>query len=158
MHSRNLSPLPNIRVFLETVARNQISDEEKDIFRDLLVTLDRVTQRANLTFFLFAGSLLGLERFEDMLPWDDDMDVAMNFDDKEELIKALEEANMTNKVKNQIITKKKPGWIEMQQCPFPDRYRHYKQEGLRTEDLASYQIQGIDEICLEVAFRRHFLV
>ena len=107
MHSRNLSPLPNIRVFLETVARNQISDEEKDIFRDLLVTLDRVTQRASLTFFLFAGSLLGLERFEDMLPWDDDMDVAMNFDDKEELIKALEEANMTNKVKNQIITKKK---------------------------------------------------
>ena len=34
----------------------------------------------NATYFLYGGTLLGSLRSGDILPWDDDLDLAMDFD------------------------------------------------------------------------------
>jgi hypothetical protein len=47
----------------------------------LLFTLDvfvRACRQHGLTFFLFEGTLLGAHRHQGLIPWDDDIDLAMN--------------------------------------------------------------------------------
>ena len=44
---------------------------------DLLLELDRVCKKYNLTYFLGFGSLLGAIRHKGFIPWDDDLDVVM---------------------------------------------------------------------------------
>ena len=58
----------------------------------MLVTLDsfvEICNRANLTYFLWSGSLLGAYRHHGFIPWDDDLDVAMVISDVNKTRKAL---------------------------------------------------------------------
>lgn len=48
-----------------------------DILRILLLEFDRVCRKYGLRYYLICGSLLGAVRHQNMVPWDDDMDVAM---------------------------------------------------------------------------------
>ena len=43
----------------------------------LLCEFDRVCKELNITYFLFAGTLLGAARHKGIIPWDDDLDVLM---------------------------------------------------------------------------------
>ena len=54
-----------------------------DVFREL----DRVCRENEITYFVVSGALLGLVRSGDLIPWDDDIDVAMHRKDLEKLIK-----------------------------------------------------------------------
>lgn len=47
---------------------------------DLLCEFDRVCQKHNIRYSLFAGSLLGAVRHSGFIPWDDDADVIMTRD------------------------------------------------------------------------------
>lgn len=47
------------------------------ILRILLQDFDRVCQKYGLHYYLICGSLLGAARHRDLIPWDDDVDVAM---------------------------------------------------------------------------------
>ena len=55
----------------------QLNDKEKSYFLHLLTKLDEICTKHNLTYFLYAGSLLGQARMGKIIPWDDDLDIAM---------------------------------------------------------------------------------
>lgn len=55
----------------------------------LLQEFDRVCKELNVTYYLFAGTLLGSVRHKGFIPWDDDLDVIMY---REDYVRFLSEA------------------------------------------------------------------
>lgn len=53
----------------------------------ILLEFDRVCKKHNLKYFLGFGSMLGAIRHEGFIPWDDDIDVLMFYEDFEKLKK-----------------------------------------------------------------------
>lgn len=47
------------------------------ILKKLMAEFDRVCQEYNLQYYVISGSLIGVVRHQGMIPWDDDIDVAM---------------------------------------------------------------------------------
>lgn len=87
-----------------------MSEKERSIVRDMLIEIDRVCGAAGIDYFLYAGSLLGNKcdfpfwsldrvslfsgqhRNEDMIPWDDDMDVAIKVEHMDAFRKEITKA------------------------------------------------------------------
>lgn len=61
------------------------------ILKILLQDFDRVCQKYDLHYYLICGSLLGAVRHQEMIPWDDDVDVAMPRKDFDILLRHAEE-------------------------------------------------------------------
>ena len=61
-------------------------DELKSKQLEILHELDRVCNIIGINYFLAYGSLLGAVRHKGFIPWDDDIDVFMTYDDVEKLI------------------------------------------------------------------------
>lgn len=61
------------------------------ILKLLLSEFDRVCQKYDLRYYLICGSLLGAVRHGDLIPWDDDVDVAMPRKDFDILLQHVEE-------------------------------------------------------------------
>lgn len=57
-----------------------LQEHQKALY-SLLGEFDRVCKELNITYFLFAGTLLGAARHEGFIPWDDDLDVLMRRED-----------------------------------------------------------------------------
>lgn len=62
---------------------NPVIDVEKDLLRYFI----RICEENNLRYFLIYGSLLGTVRHRGMIPWDDDIDVAMPREDYNKLLR-----------------------------------------------------------------------
>lgn len=56
---------------------------------DMLVVLDNICRKHNITYWLEGGSVLGAVRHKGFIPWDDDVDVALMRNEYEKLLKVL---------------------------------------------------------------------
>lgn len=61
-------------------------DQIKDRLFEILIFFDSFCKKNDLQYTLDAGTLLGAARHKDFIPWDDDIDVAMPFNDYKKLI------------------------------------------------------------------------
>ncbi len=84
----------------EEVPKNDIMPEYEQsiqmiqiqkIEKKILARFHEVCEQYGLTYFAVYGTLLGAVRHQDMIPWDDDVDVAMPREDYEKLILIAEE-------------------------------------------------------------------
>lgn len=55
-----------------------------------MYNLSELSKDYNFKFFLYGGTMLGYARLGDVLPWDDDLDVAI---EKKDMINLLKAAN-----------------------------------------------------------------
>ncbi len=55
----------------------RIQPEEVGLFYDLMIRVDRIFKANRLTYWATCGTLLGAIRHRGMIPWDDDLDVAI---------------------------------------------------------------------------------
>ena len=55
--------------------------------RDILAEVARVCDKANIPYFLQGGTAIGLHFFEDIVPWDDDIDLGMTRDNYERFLR-----------------------------------------------------------------------
>jgi len=66
-------------------------DDAHRILKILLMEFDRVCCKYDLHYYLICGSLLGAVRHKDLIPWDDDVDVAMPRRDFDRLLEIAKE-------------------------------------------------------------------
>ncbi len=72
---------------LEQAGELATLEEHQKALYCLLCEFDRVCKALDITYFLFAGTLLGAVRHEGFIPWDDDLDVIMYRKDYDRFLK-----------------------------------------------------------------------
>ena len=78
----------------ETLCEYRVSKKSKKIWAvqlDLLNELLRVCQKHGIKIVVFAGTFLGAVRHNGFIPWDDDIDVAMDRENYEKLLRIAPE-------------------------------------------------------------------
>lgn len=68
-------------------------DEYINILFEILKYFDEICKENNIQYTLYAGSLIGAIRHSDIIPWDDDIDVALTPDNYEKLRKVMMKQN-----------------------------------------------------------------
>ena len=61
----------------------------QDIVFKIILEIDRICRKNNIPYALSFGSALGLYKYGDFIPWDDDADVIIDYFDYERLVAAL---------------------------------------------------------------------
>lgn len=74
--------------------RKLTSKEIKARLLDVLVFMDQVCRKHDIQYTLLSGTLLGAARHQGFIPWDDDVDVAMLWDDYVKFINLDEVRNV----------------------------------------------------------------
>ena len=60
------------------------------VLKKLLKEFDRVCKEYNIQYYVICGSLLGAVRHQDLIPWDDDVDVALTRENYNKLLRAAD--------------------------------------------------------------------
>lgn len=79
----------------------------------LLQYAKRVCQENQLTFFLSDGTLLGAIRHKDFIPWDDDVDISMPYNDYKKFLKIVEVDGIYGIVNNETCPTFKYGFSQL---------------------------------------------
>lgn len=56
---------------------------------ELVLEVDRICKKHNIPYWLSSGTLIGAARHKGFIPWDDDLDIEMLWDDYKRLMKVL---------------------------------------------------------------------
>ncbi len=70
---------------------NEILSRLHNVELEILKTVHKICIEHQLTYYLWAGSLLGAVRHKGFIPWDDDIDIIMPREDYEEFAKLCKE-------------------------------------------------------------------
>ena len=63
----------------------------------LLCEIDDICRKNNIRYYLHAGSVIGAVRHEGIIPWDDDIDIAMTRSEWNRFCDAFESMNFKNR-------------------------------------------------------------
>lgn len=75
---------------IEKRFKSGLSLKELDSMFNTFYHFSSALKKANVTFMLYGGTLIGAQRHHSMIPWDDDIDVLVNGSQKEAMMRALE--------------------------------------------------------------------
>ncbi len=71
--------------------KNDVTNHQvHDVLFKLLEEFDRVCRKNNVGYALAFGSALGIYNYQGFIPWDDDIDIVIDYFDRFKLIEALE--------------------------------------------------------------------
>jgi hypothetical protein len=73
-----------------TFMGRNIAQQDKEILMDLVKKFLELADKLNLTYFMYSGTLLGSWRHHGMVPWDDDVDILIDIQQKSKLLDAME--------------------------------------------------------------------
>lgn len=71
-----------------------VTTERKKLFAvllDILLKIDSVCKKHGIQYFIYGGTLMGAVRHKGMIPWDDDVDVAMTRENYNKLLTVADE-------------------------------------------------------------------
>lgn len=122
--------------FVEEVRNEFFVDKERKklwaILIDLLLQIDKICNKYNLSYFLVGGSLLGAVRHNGFIPWDDDIDIALPRKDYDILLQHQNEFE-------------KPYFF---QTPYNDKGYYYTHAKLRNSNTSAidepFKYQGFN--------------
>ena len=117
--------------------------KEYNITLDLLDTFSKTMDKHNLTYMMYGGTLIGSLRHNDVIPWDDDIDVIANYSDMDQIWNIFKKMKPNYSIhkpksqrfwkfysKNSIKTKNDYGW----KWPFLDIWWYNKNENNTIKD------------------------
>lgn len=115
-----------------------MNETQKHLLK-LIIEIDEICKKYDITYYLAGGGLLGAVRHQGFLPWDDDMDIHISRDNAEKFRLALEEES----IKDRALC------IRDEQNGYPSA--HWRYEDTSTSCLqrslvgtSSYQGQFVD--------------
>ena len=69
----------------------EITEQVKYAQLDLIIELDRICKKHNIPYFMVGGTLIGAVRHNGFIPWDDDIDVGILWEDYDRLYAACQQ-------------------------------------------------------------------
>ena len=73
--------------------------EIKKLEVEMLKIIDKLCRNNNIQYFAIGGTLLGAIGHNGFIPWDDDIDIALTFENYQKLLKLLEKECINGKFK-----------------------------------------------------------
>ncbi|ESN96518.1 hypothetical protein HELRODRAFT_163587 [Helobdella robusta] len=128
--------------YLEHFLPTLEADEVKKMQR-LLMLFSKVAKLSRTSYFVAYGSLLGYARHNKMMiPWDDDVDIMMNFDDRDRFVRVFEEelAKIWNDKHNYDLA----GYLKPYVFHDRDRWKICFHQDISTELLKHFSFPYLD--------------
>lgn len=96
---------------------------------EMLKEIDRIAKKHNIKYYLGCGTLLGAAKYKKFIPWDDDIDLIIEYKELKKLIKVFkEEANPKYIITNCFIEKHFPvAWSKVRNTETLSRPVKYKE-------------------------------
>lgn len=88
-----------------------------ELSRDLMLTLASAFTNANIPYYIDHGTLLGLVRDGDLLPWDNDVDIAIDAEYAEQAYQVIQKALPANSATHQWQVAHQSGQFDTPQGP-----------------------------------------